>query len=74
MRGEPKGDLPIGIDALTLNAVMKLFADQIVCHTAEIVVQALTISRITSRRYLEYGVNRHLIIAEIIYGNVGKCG
>lgn len=50
-RGEPQGDLPTGIDALTLNAVMKLFADPTVRHTAETVAQALTISRTTSRRY-----------------------
>ncbi|VDZ80250.1 transcriptional regulator CriR [Salmonella bongori] len=61
-----------GIDALTLNAVMKLFADPTVRHTAETVAQALTISRTTSRRYLEYCASRHLIIAEIIHGKVGR--
>ncbi|MCD4630503.1 response regulator, partial [Proteus mirabilis] len=53
-RGEPKDELPTGIDALTLNAVKKLFADPQVQHTAETVAQALTISRTTARRYLEY--------------------
>ncbi len=48
-RGEPKGDLPTGIYALTLNAERKLFADPTVRHTAETVAQALTISRNTSR-------------------------
>ncbi|EHI4640121.1 two-component response regulator DpiA [Salmonella enterica] len=71
-RGEPKGDLPTGIDALTLNVVMKLFADPTVRHTAETVAQALTISRTTSRRYLEYCASRHLIVAEIIHGKVGR--
>ncbi|ECG8311527.1 two-component response regulator DpiA [Salmonella enterica subsp. enterica serovar Mgulani] len=71
-RGEPKGDLPTGIDALTLNTVMKLFADPTVRHTAETVAQALTISRTTSRRYLEYCASRHLIVAEIIHGKVGR--
>ncbi|ENP8167103.1 two-component response regulator DpiA [Salmonella enterica] len=71
-RGEPKGDLPTGIDALTLNSVMKLFADPTVRHTAETVAQALTISRTTSRRYLEYCASRHLIVAEIIHGKVGR--
>ena len=71
-RGEPKGDLPTGIDALTLNAVLKLFADPTVHHTAETIAQALTISRTTSRRYLEYCASRHLIIAEIIHGKVGR--
>ncbi len=49
-RGEPKGDLLTGIDALTLMRVMKLLADPTVRHTAETVAQALTISRTTSRR------------------------
>ena len=71
-RGEPKGDLPTGIDALTLIAVLKLFADPTVHHTAETIAQALTISRTTSRRYLEYCASRHLIIAEIIHGKVGR--
>ncbi|EAA5776549.1 two-component response regulator [Salmonella enterica] len=71
-RGEPKGDLPTGIDALTLNAVMRLFADPTVRHTAETVAQALTISRTTSRRYLEYCASQHLIVAEIIHGKVGR--
>ena len=71
-RGEPKVELPTGIDALTLNAVKKLFADPQVQHTAETVAQALTISRTTARRYLEYCASRHLIIAEIVHGKVGR--
>ena len=53
-RGEPKDELPTGIDPLTLNAVRKLFKEPGVQHTAETVAQALTISRTTARRYLEY--------------------
>ena len=34
--------------------------------------QALTISRTTARRYLEYCASRHLIIAEIVHGKVGR--
>ena len=52
-RGEPKDELPTGIDPLT-------------------VAQALTISRTTARRYLEYCASRHLIIAEIVHGKVGR--
>ncbi|HFZ8993749.1 TPA: two-component response regulator DpiA [Citrobacter freundii] len=71
-RGEPKEDLPTGIDALTLNAVLKLFSDPTARHTAESIAQALTISRTTSRRYLEYCASRHLIVAEIVHGKVGR--
>lgn len=70
--GEPKDDLPTGIDPLTLNAIRKLFTDPGAHHTAETVAQALTISRTTARRYLEYCASRHLIIAEIIHGKVGR--
>ncbi|QUJ03068.1 hypothetical protein KCP71_24270 [Salmonella enterica subsp. enterica] len=45
MRAANRGDfLATGDDALTLNAVMKLFADQRRHHTAETVAQALTIA------------------------------
>ncbi|WFZ42678.1 two-component response regulator DpiA [Escherichia coli] len=71
-RGEPKDELPTGIDRLTLNAVRKLFKEPGVQHTAETVAQALTISRTTARRYLEYCASRHLIIAEIVHGKVGR--
>ncbi|MEJ1741337.1 response regulator, partial [Escherichia coli] len=67
-----KDDLPTGIDALTLNAVRKLFKEPGVQHTAETVAQALTISRTTARRYLEYCASRHLVIAEIVHGKVGR--
>ena len=70
--GEPKDELPTGIDPLTLNAVRKLFKEPGVQHTAETVAQALTISRTTARRYLEYCASRHLIIAEIVHGKVGR--
>ncbi|QMI04490.1 two-component response regulator DpiA [Citrobacter sp. RHB25-C09] len=71
-RGEPKDELPTGIDVLTLNAVKKLFADPQVHYTAETVALALTISRTTARRYLEYCSSRHLIVAEIVHGKVGR--
>lgn len=71
-RGEPKTELPTGIDPLTLNAVQKLFTDPQVQHTAETVARALTISRTTARRYLEYCASHHLIVAQIIHGKVGR--
>jgi len=71
-RGEPKVDLPVGIDALTLDAVKTLFADPDVHHTAETVAYTLNISRTTARRYLEYCASCHLIVAEIIRGKPGR--
>ena len=71
-RGETKGALPVGIDALTLSSVRELFGDAQVRHTAETVSQALQLSRTTTRRYLEFCVSRQMIIAEIIHGRVGR--
>lgn len=42
------------IDALTLNAVLQVFADPTVHHTAETIACALTISQNDLRRYLEH--------------------
>ncbi|TGD42318.1 response regulator, partial [Salmonella enterica subsp. enterica serovar Poona] len=63
---------PPGPAADPPTAGMTLFADPTVRHTAETVAQALTISRTTSRRYLEYCASQHLIVAEIIHGKVGR--
>lgn len=71
-RGERKQALPVGIDALTLSKVQKLFADPQACHTAETVAQALRLSRTTARRYLEYAAGQRQITAEIVYGKVGR--
>jgi two-component system response regulator CitB len=71
-RGEPKAELPAGIDALTLGKVLSLFADREVRHTAETVAQALKLSRTTARRYLEFAAGQQQILAEIIYGKVGR--
>ena len=71
-RGKQKEELPVGIDALTLDKVQKLFADPDARHTAETVAQELKLSRTTARRYLEFCAGRHLIMAEIVYGKVGR--
>lgn len=71
-RGELKTALPAGIDALTLEKVLGLFSDNEKRHTAETVAQALKLSRTTARRYLEFAVSQQQILAEIIYGKVGR--
>jgi len=64
--------LPAGIDALTLAKVQLLFADPDARHTAETVAQELKLSRTTARRYLEFAAGRQQIMAEIVYGKVGR--
>lgn len=71
-RGESKEDLPTGIDALTLNVVLRLFADSTAYHTVETVTQTLTINRTTSRRYLGHCASHHLIIVEIVHDRVSR--
>lgn len=71
-RGESKEALPAGIDALTLAKVQGLFADAQARHTAETVAQELKLSRTTARRYLEFAAGQQQIMAEIIYGKVGR--
>lgn len=71
-RGDSKEDLPVGIDALTLEKVQGLFVDDTVRHTAESVAQSLMLSRTTARRYLEFCAARQQIVAEIVYGKVGR--
>jgi two-component system response regulator CitB len=71
-RGESKEALPAGVDALTLAKVQGLFADAQARHTAETVAQELKLSRTTARRYLEFAAGQQQIMAEIIYGKVGR--
>jgi len=71
-RGEQKEELPAGIDALTLGKVKMLFNDPDARHTAETVAQELKLSRTTARRYLEFTAGRQQIMAEIVYGKVGR--
>ncbi len=71
-RGEPRAELPVGIDGLTLEKVLALFPDREISHTAETVAQTLKLSRTTARRYLEYAAGQQRIRAEIVYGKVGR--
>ncbi|OAT34024.1 CitB/DpiA family transcriptional regulator [Buttiauxella brennerae ATCC 51605] len=71
-RGEQKDVLPVGIDELTLEKVQLLFTDSEARHTSETVATALKLSRTTARRYLEFCASRQQIMAEIVYGKVGR--
>ncbi len=71
-RGEAKEELPVGIDLLTLDKVLKLFEHQDAEHTAESIAKELKLSRTTARRYLEYCSGQNKIEAEIEYGRVGR--
>ncbi|MBE0152787.1 two-component response regulator DpiA [Serratia sp. PL7] len=71
-RGGDQTALPTGIDELTLMKIRALFEDPQVRHTAESVAQQIGLSRTTARRYLEFFSANDQLVAEIIYGKVGR--
>ncbi|WP_431221825.1 two-component response regulator DpiA [Serratia sp. L9] len=71
-RGGDQTALPTGIDELTLMKILALFEDVEIRHTAESVAKEIGLSRTTARRYLEFFAANDRLIAEIIYGKVGR--
>lgn len=71
-RGGEQAALPAGIDELTLIKIRDLFEKPETCHTAESVAQQIGLSRTTARRYLEFFAANNRLVAEIIYGKVGR--
>jgi len=68
-----RGDIPKGIDPLTLSKVRKVFeAPGVADLNAEEVGKEVGISRSTARRYLEYLVTEGSLKADLIYGVVGR--
>lgn len=70
--GKEAGELPKGIDQLTLDKVKSLLKQQKEGITAEALGKLLGASRTTSRRYLEYLISVNEAHAELVYGIVGR--
>ncbi len=69
----PQGDVPKGIDPLTLEKIQAVFPkDQPAALSAEAVGTQLGVSRSTARRYLEYLVSAGFLEADVQYGTVGR--
>ena len=66
-----KPRLPKGIDSLTLEKIVQ-FMRTSQPATADEVGKRMGASRTTARRYLEYMVSTHRLIAEVTYGSVGR--
>lgn len=66
--------LPKGIDALTLNKVVQVFAEgsSVAGLSAEEVGERIGVSRTTARRYLEHLVTENRLQADVAYGSVGR--
>ena len=63
---------PKGIDPLTLRKVRQAFVSSNSTFSAEEVAEQVGVSRSTARRYLEYLVGEGFLVAELIYGVVGR--
>lgn len=71
-RIQAKPSMPIGIDEITLKVVQEAFNDLDTSYTAEDIAKKLGLSRTTARRYLEFCTKERFLLAEIIYGKVGR--
>jgi len=79
-RGYPEGgpedqtttELPKGLAEVTLKQVLQYLAKSTAAHSAEEVAEAIGISRVTSRRYLEYLWKNGTLELEARYGTVGR--
>lgn len=69
---EDRGDLPAGIDYLTLNKVSKILSEERKGLSADKVGEKMGASRTTARRYLEYLVSTNKAYVEQEYGIVGR--
>ena len=69
---EPSSTLLRGIDENTFNRMLQLFSEPDVVHTADSLARILGSSKTTARRYLEQGIKKDLLEAEISYGKVGR--
>ncbi|WP_085993223.1 response regulator [Oceanobacillus senegalensis] len=67
-----QGNLPSGIDSVTLRKVMDLLQSFPNGMTSEKVGEKMGASRTTARRYLEYLVGTGYLKAESVYGIVGR--
>jgi two-component system, CitB family, response regulator len=68
-----EGQTPKGIDPITLRKVRQVFASPSSnTFNAEEVAELVGVSRSTARRYLEHLVSENYLIAELLYGAVGR--
>ncbi|MCM3764958.1 response regulator [Neobacillus niacini] len=69
---QDKGELPKGLNALTLDKVIDFLKNQDEATSAEAVAEGIGIARVTARRYLEYLEQSGKVEIVIEYGGVGR--
>lgn len=67
-----EGDLPKGLNALTLKLIMMFLTQRAHPLSAEEVADGVGIARVTARRYLEYLEKLGKLTLDIRYGGVGR--
>lgn len=64
--------LPKGIDPLTLEKAYEVTRQTQIGYTAEHIAEKMGVSRTTARRYLEHLVAEDKLVADLVYGTVGR--
>jgi two-component system, CitB family, response regulator DctR len=67
-----KGELPKGLNSLTLGKVMDFLSNQDEAISAEAVAEGIGIARVTARRYLEYLEQNSKVEIVMEYGGIGR--
>ncbi len=69
---QDKGDMPKGLNSLTLEKVIHFLKEQCQAISAEEVAEGIGIARVTARRYLEYLEQIGTVKIQIEYGGIGR--
>ncbi|MCV4713825.1 response regulator, partial [Escherichia coli] len=67
-----EGRLPKGLDPLTLEGVERAIGSSDKPLSAEEVAARVGLSRVSAWRYLEYLSEQGTLLAEMVYGSVGR--
>ncbi|MFC4802637.1 response regulator [Neobacillus sp. GCM10023253] len=69
---QDKGELPKGLNMLTLEKVIEYLKGQNLAISAEAVAEGIGLARVTARRYLEYLEQSGKVEIVIEYGGIGR--
>lgn len=69
---EPFGDIPKGLNALTLSKITAFLSESPSASSAEEVAEGIGIARVTARRYLDFLEKSGKVKIDIQYGGIGR--
>ena len=67
-----EGELPKGLNPLTMHQIKQILNEQNTSISAEEVAEKAGLARVTARRYLEYLEKTNVVELDIRYGGVGR--